>query len=136
MASYDARQGDHTAEDEQVLARLHIGRGDIVADIGCGTGSLACAGARRGALVHAIDASPTMLAAAKARAAACGAQTITFHQASFLTFDIGAPAHLITTKYALHHLPDFWKGLALARMHAALAPGGRLYIEDVVFSCA
>jgi hypothetical protein len=36
------------------------------------------------------------------------------------------------TKYAFHHLPDFWKGAALLRM--MLRPGGRLFISDVVFS--
>ncbi len=34
--------------------------------------------------------------------------------------------------FALHHLPDFWKGIALKRLYRMLKPGGRLYIHDVV----
>jgi len=35
---------------------------------------------------------------------------------------------------ALHHLPDFWKGIALNRIAALLAPGGTLQLRDLVFS--
>jgi hypothetical protein len=35
---------------------------------------------------------------------------------------------------ALHHLPDFWKGVALKRMASLLKPGGRLWLADVVVS--
>jgi ubiquinone/menaquinone biosynthesis C-methylase UbiE len=63
-----------------------------------------------------------------------GLRNIRFQQAGFLTFELEpAGIDLITAKYALHHLPDFWKGQALVRMAAALRPGGRLYIEDVAF---
>ena len=38
----------------------------------------------------------------------------------------------IVTTFAFHHLPDFWKGVALSRMHGMLQPGGLLYIHDVI----
>ena len=34
----------------------------------------------------------------------------------------------------LHHLPDFWKQVALLRGAAMLKPGGRFFLFDVVFS--
>ena len=34
----------------------------------------------------------------------------------------------------MHHLPDFWKGIALARLSALLGPGGVLQLRDLVFS--
>lgn len=34
----------------------------------------------------------------------------------------------------MHHLPDFWKGVALARMHQFLRPGGVLRLWDVVYN--
>lgn len=37
------------------------------------------------------------------------------------------------SRYALHHLPDFWKALALSRMRAILRPGGLLRLWDVVY---
>ena len=33
----------------------------------------------------------------------------------------------------LHHLPDFWKQIALCRLCDMLKPGGRLFLADVVF---
>ena len=37
------------------------------------------------------------------------------------------------SRYALHHLPDFWKAVALTRMRAMLRPGGLLRLSDVVW---
>jgi len=34
--------------------------------------------------------------------------------------------------FALHQLPDLWKGIALARMRTMLKPDGQLYIHDVI----
>jgi putative AdoMet-dependent methyltransferase len=42
------------------------------------------------------------------------------------------PAAAIATTFAFHHLPDLWKGIALARMRSMLKPGGQLYIHDVI----
>jgi hypothetical protein len=33
----------------------------------------------------------------------------------------------------LHQLPDFWKGVALQRIAALLAPNGVLLVRDIVF---
>ncbi len=82
----------------------------------------------------AVDVSPAMLRLARERAA--GASNLEFQEASFLTWSYEpASFDLITTKNALHHLPDFWKGLAFVRMAEALRPGGRLYLQDVAFPC-
>jgi SAM-dependent methyltransferase len=35
---------------------------------------------------------------------------------------------------ALHHLPDFWKSVALSKMAEILKPGGKLYLFDVIFT--
>jgi len=94
----------------------------VLADLGCGTGALACEVARACAFVHLMDVSRPMLRAAERRARALGLQNVAFRHAGFLSFDLRAGAvDLITTKYALHHLPDFWKAVALSRMHRALA---------------
>jgi SAM-dependent methyltransferase len=43
----------------------HFGPGDLVLDLGCGTGEDALWAARRGARVHAVDVSPEMLNVAR-----------------------------------------------------------------------
>jgi hypothetical protein len=58
-----------------------------------------------------------------------------FRRAGFLSYaHDGPPADMLVTKYALHHLPDFWKSVALLRMNEMLRPAGRLFLSDVVFS--
>ena len=38
------------------------------------------------------------------------------------------------SQIALHHLPDFWKQVALQRIARLLPDGGRFFLRDVVFS--
>lgn len=135
VATYDERQSD-SAEDEALLAKLSLKASETLADIGCGTGLLVKAAAKLCRAVHAIDVSAPMLAATKRRVAAAGLANVTLQQAGFLSFALPeASLDLITTKFALHHLPDQWKGVALDRMVKALKPGATLFIRDVVFSC-
>lgn len=135
VATYDERQAD-TGEDLTLLKKLGLGSSDIMADIGCGTGILACSAAALCREVHAVDVSLPMLAATRRRAAAKGFANVVPQHAGFLSLDLPAAGlDLITTKFALHHLPDQWKGVALDRLARALKPGGKLFIRDVVFSC-
>lgn len=136
VASYDRRQQGDLEEDRQLLQDLGVARQDRVADIGCGTGLLVCAAAQLGCRVQAIDVSAAMLAASRARAEQLGLSDIDYQQAGFLTFSLQDEAlDLVTSKFALHHLPDHWKALALVRVNRALRAGGHLFLRDVVFSC-
>lgn len=133
VADYDRNQGSDPAAAQALVARLGIDPGCTVIDLGCGTGSFALAAARGGAEVHAFDVSRAMLDRAAANAA--GLERIRFHHGGFLTYEHeGVPADVVVTRYALHYLPDFWKMAALLRLVDMLRPGGRLYLEDVVFS--
>jgi SAM-dependent methyltransferase len=56
-------------------------------------------------------------------------------QAGMLTYvHRGPPADLVYSRNALHHLPDFWKAIALRRMASMLRPGGLFRLRDIVFS--
>jgi len=135
VAAYDRNQGRDPAEDRALLASLGVGRSDRLIDIGCGTGQFACEAAKIGREVIALDVSPAMLDFARNRAAAAGLGNITFSHGGFLSYrHEGAPADFVTSKFALHHLPDFWKAVALARIHFWLRPGGTFFLRDVVFS--
>ncbi|KAF0093144.1 MAG: methylase [Puniceicoccaceae bacterium 5H] len=133
---YDSSHADFRdirAEAESVLDRLELQPEDVVIDFGAGTGTFAIAAANRCAEVYAIDVSRTMLDHAREKAVEAGAANITFVHRGFLTYEhAGPPAAAIATTFALHHLPDFWKGIALQRLHAMLKPGGKLYLHDVV----
>jgi hypothetical protein len=58
-------------------------------------------------------------------------------EAGFLTYehDGDAPG-IVHSRNALHHLPDVWKGVALARIRALLAPGGVFLLRDLVYDFA
>ena len=63
-----------------------------------------------------------------------GLSNVTTVEAGFLTYEHhGDPVDLVYSRYALHHLPDFWKAIALDRLAAILRPGGLLRLWDVVF---
>jgi putative AdoMet-dependent methyltransferase len=134
VATYDARQGGSADWDRALLQRLGLGAGMRMADIGCGTGLTVCEAAQLCDAAVGIDVSATMLAAAKARADGLGLSNLTFQRAGFLTFEADDGAFdLVTSKAALHHLPDFWKALAFVRIREALKPGGLFYLRDVMF---
>ncbi len=136
VATYDARQSGSLEEDRALLSELGLAPEHVLADIGCGTGLLAAAAAGLCARVHAIDVSAEMLKATAARSRDLGLGNIETQRAGFLSFDVRPSSlDLVTTKFALHHLPDLWKGVALARIREALKPGATLFIRDVVFNC-
>src|SRR5215212_5036695 len=115
------------------LTMLGVQQGWRVADIGCGSGVLACEAALMGAQVDAIDISPAMLALAELRARERKV-AIRTQSAGLLSFAYQPNCYdLVASEFALHHLPDFWKAVALARIFRALKPGSSFYLRDIVF---
>jgi SAM-dependent methyltransferase len=56
-------------------------------------------------------------------------------RAGLLTYEHnGEPADFVYTRNVLHHLPDFWKAIALERVARILRPGGVLRLRDIVYS--
>lgn len=134
-ASYIDRQRESTTRARATLKMLGVKPGWRIADIGCGSGILACEAAKMGAMVDAIDISPAMLKLTEVHAADLGV-TLNTQTTGFLSFDYAPGSFdLIVSEYALHHLPDFWKAVALTRVFNALKPGGQFLLRDVVFNC-
>jgi SAM-dependent methyltransferase len=102
-------------------------------DLGAGTGQFAFQAARRFGRVTAVDVSPAMVAALRAKAEAEGIANLTAERAGFLSFDPGAPVDGVFTRHALHQLPDFWKAVALQRIADMLRPGGVLLLRDLIY---
>lgn len=122
-------------ETADTIGRLDINSESIFVEFGCGTGELSIAAAGLCRKVHAVDISKVMLDYANEKAKTRGADNIEFHHAGFLTYEhADDPADIVVTQLALHHLPDFWKVIALGRIYDILKPGGRFFLRDVVFS--
>jgi SAM-dependent methyltransferase len=129
VATYDAKAALEVEESLELLRRHGLGPGATLVDLGCGTGLLAAAAAGECGRVVGVDPSEAMLAAARARSGA-----VEWVEAGFLSHShAGEPPQLVHSRHALHHLPDFWKGVALARVHDLLAPGGVLVLRDLVY---
>jgi ubiquinone/menaquinone biosynthesis C-methylase UbiE/DNA-binding transcriptional ArsR family regulator len=98
-----------------------------IADLGCGTGTIAGALAPHVARVIGVDASDEMLSAAAERV---DAPNIDWRRGSLESLPIeDASLDAATLVLVLHHLPS--PGLALAEAHRVLKPGGRLLIVDM-----
>ncbi|MGA1871727.1 MAG: class I SAM-dependent methyltransferase [bacterium] len=117
------------------MKKLGLQKNHTVADFGSGTGAFAIHASQQCAKVFAIDISLVMLDYTKWKAQKQGINNIVFSHGGFLTYNHkDAPLDAISTSMALHHLPDFWKQEALRRLHGMLKDGGRLFLQDVVFS--
>jgi SAM-dependent methyltransferase len=69
------------------------------------------------------------------RVAEAGATNVECVQAGFLGYEHdGSRVDFVYTRNALHHLPDFWKGVALRRLADLLVPAGILLLRDLVYS--
>ena len=133
VASLYSSHDDSDLRARAALSALGVKPGWRVADIGCGNGVMACEAAQMGAEVDAIDISPAMLALAQicARDRKVAIRT---QSAGLLSFAYQPNSYdLIVSEFTLHHLPDFWKAVALSRIHGALKPGASLFLRDIVF---
>jgi len=137
VEAYDSRHAqfrDVDAECTAILDTLAVTKQSVVIELGTGTGAFAIHAARRCASVYAVDVSSIMLEYAKQRSVKAGLENISFCHAGFLTYEHkDAPGDALVNSMAFHHLPDFWKSVALDRMNGMLKPGGLLYIHDVIF---
>lgn len=121
-------------EVEEIRSALNLYSDAVVLEIGAGTAEFALGIASHSRHVHAVDISPAMLSFARRKAADRKITNVSFHSGGFLSgFEPQEPVEAIVSQLALHHLPDFWKTIALRRMREWLKDGGRLYLRDVVY---
>lgn len=134
---YDERMQrlrDIPGEIDAIREAVELSEDMVVWEIGTGTGELALGLARHCRHVFAVDVSETMLAYAANKARGRRAANVSFHRGGFLS-GFRPPSHVdaVVSQLALHHLPDFWKAVAVRRLWEVLGPGGRFYLRDVVF---
>jgi SAM-dependent methyltransferase len=132
VSGYERKAAFDPTEDIELLRAHGLRPESTVVDLGAGTGMFAAAIAPHCGRVVAVDVSPAMLAALRARAEVV--PNLEVVEAGFLTYEhAGAPADVVYTRHALHQLPDFWKAVALTRIGGMLAPGGLLRLRDLVY---
>jgi len=135
VQTYDYKQHFDPTPHLEKLRSLGLGRTSTLVDFGTGTGALAVAASPLCKRVVAVDVSPPMLNVLASKAAQAGLRNIEPVRQGLLTYQHhGEPADFAVTRNVLHHLPDFWKAVALQRIAAVLKPGGVLLLRDLVFS--
>ncbi len=135
--NYDDRHGRFRNYEKEFAGMMELleirdTKDKIIIDLGCGTGAASIFAADLFKAVYAVDVSDAMIEQARKKIAE--KNNIRFVNAGFLSYKHeDEPADLVITKAALHHLPDFWKQIALFRINQMLKIGGQLYIHDVVY---
>jgi SAM-dependent methyltransferase len=128
VAAYDGKSPTDWSDAIGQLRELGVGRSSTVVDLGAGTGTFALAMAPHVARVVAVDVSEPMVALMRRR----GVEAV---HAGFLTYEHeGDRPDAVFSRNALHHLPDYWKAIALERIARLLRPRGALLLEDLVYS--
>jgi len=134
-AGFDRKSAFDPGPDLDVLRRQGFGGASTIVDLGAGTGEFAIAAARLCRRVVAVDVSPAMLQVLRRKLEEHDIANVEVVAAGFLTYEHrGDAADFVFSKNALHHLPDFWKAVALERIASLLKTGGVLRLRDLVYS--
>ncbi|MDA8265929.1 MAG: methyltransferase domain-containing protein [Actinomycetota bacterium] len=117
-----------------VLAEAAPGASDHAVDLGCGSGQVTLALARRSASVLAIDVSQKMIDllldnARRQQITNVEGRAIPIEQLDFAPGSID----LVVSNYALHHLRDADKAQVVRQVFSWLRPGGRFVLGDMMF---
>ena len=124
-------RGAAIAEQTADIARIEAGH--RVLDLGCGTGAVTLAAAKRSGAdgeVRGIDASPQMIAKARGKAEKRGSPA---------TFDVAVIEDLpfedasfdrVVSQFVMHHLPGDLAADGLREAARVLRPGGVIAVTD------
>jgi len=132
LQAYEGFGRDRWQRPQDVVERLSIRPGDIVADLGAGGGYFTFRLARAtgpAGRVYAVETDPDMLAHLRRRVARERVSNVEVVEGSEADAHLPAGgADLIFTCDAYHHLSD--RICYFARLRCALRPGGRLAVID------
>jgi trans-aconitate 2-methyltransferase len=140
VRAWDGREYDRVSAPMEalalgVLARLELEGDETVLDAGCGSGRVTETIAERvprGSVI-ALDASASMVAAARARlarylgGAGPGGAPVQVVQGDLLELELPQPVDAVFSTATFHWIADHER--LFERLHAALRPGGRLVAQ-------
>lgn len=108
--------------------------GDRIVDLGCGSGQLSLRLAADAASVLAVDVSQAMIELLEQHAAEAGLDNLSGRAVPIEHLELpAASVDVVVSNYALHHLRDPDKAVAVRTAGRWLAPGGRLVVGDMMF---
>jgi ubiquinone/menaquinone biosynthesis C-methylase UbiE len=132
---YDRKMDAQGRDEVEVLISAGLDTSSVVVDLGSGTGQFALTVAPFCRRVVAVDVSAVMLERLRSKVDDAAIDNVEVTAAGFLTYEhTGDPADIVYSRYTLHHLPDFWKVMALRRVRSMLRAGGVFRVWDVVYN--
>ena len=129
LVRYGVREGRFK---QRLLEQAAVERGQRILDLGCGTGTLAIMvkAAQPQAEVVGLDADPEILALARSKAEAAGAE-VRFDEglSTELPYEDESFDRVLSTLF-FHHLTGLDKRRTAGEMARVLLPGGELHVAD------
>ena len=119
---------------EEALNRIvqwaEAGPNDIVLDVACGPGLLACAFARVAQHATGVDMTPAMLEQARKTQQEQGLKNLSWQPGDVYSLPFpAAQFSIVSSRFAFHHLQD--PMAALKEMKRVCRPGGRIVVADM-----
>jgi ubiquinone/menaquinone biosynthesis C-methylase UbiE len=129
-APFSQSPGHTNEESLRLLIELaELSSDDIVLDVACGTGMVACAFAEIARHVTGIDLTPAMLEQARLLAERRGLTNLSWRQGDIETLPFSDDDFSVAlSRYAFHHF--LRPNVVLAEMARVCRPGGKVLIAD------
>jgi ubiquinone/menaquinone biosynthesis C-methylase UbiE len=135
VSDYDQKENASAEAELAYLKKYGLNDQSVIIDFGCGTGQFAIAAASICNRVIAVDISEVMIEHLKSKVTSASLNNIEIVNAGFLSYEHKEkPADFIYSRYALHHIPDFWKAVAIKNIRGMIRTGGLFRLWDVVYS--